>query len=528
MKTRVLNLGMITLMLIGLFEVQLHAQTNASSLHQAVIAGDLSTIRSLLEADSTLLESKDQDGNTPLIKACQTMQLAAANYLIDKGANVNAKGQKDVTPLLLIRKDKDESFDLIQRLIDKGADVNAKLSYTFRKWTVFCDLAYTSGNTKIAKLLIDHGADINVNDIEGTPLQMIICHYSPQKLELAKLLMERGVKLQEFSYGNTELHLAAIRGCTDMVPLLVKYGADVNALNDYKHTPLYYATKLNHPKTAEAFIAAGADQNAIVEKNFDKPPQLTASLSEGEAYLWCLGLDGYAIKTKNHFLAFNPAGIANIPEYSLANGCMNAEELKEQHATILVSHFPGDFVTMMLKSMPYAHYIVNAKPLTNNTESTIPPYHLAIAHDTFSLGGLKVHTIQAMRRANFMNGPGLGYLVETDGLKICYAGLHACKNDSLQMVKYRKEIDYLKPSAPIDIAILPIKGRHLDIDYEPYLYLIDQLSPKVIYLLSDELVNEEPKKCVKVLQVRNIPVNYPEGGIALGERFHYFREPVKK
>jgi ankyrin repeat protein len=525
---RLLILCIITLMLIGLFKVQLHAQTNASSLHDAVIAGDLSKIKSLLEADSTLLESKDKDGNTPLIKACQTMQVAAANYLIDKGANVNAKGQLDLTPLLIIRKDNDESFDLIQRLIEKGADVNAKMSYTFRNFTVFCDLIF-AGNVKVAKLLIDHGADINVNDIEGTPLQMIIFHYNPQKLEIAKLLIESGAKLQEFSYGNTELHLAAIKGCTDIIPLLVGYGANVNALNDYKHTPLYYATKLGHRKTAEALIAAGADQNAIIEKNFDKPTQLTASLREGEAYLWCLGNDGYAVKTKNHLLAFNPSGIANVSEVSLANGCINAEELKGQKTTILISHLPGFIISEMLKSMPNANYILSAKPSTNNNENNdVPPYHLAAAHDSFSIDGLQVHTIQAMQSYPFMSAPGLGYLVETDGLKIFYTGLHACKNDSLQMVKYRKEIDYLKPNGPIDIVILPIKGRHLDLDYEPYLYLIDQLSPKVIYLLSDELVNEEPKKCVKVLQVRNIPINYPEGGIAVGERFHYIREPIKK
>jgi len=127
-----------------------------------------------------------------------------------------------------------------------------------------------------------------------------------------------------------------------------------------------------------------------------------------------------------------------------------------------------------------------------------------------------------------MSGKGLGYLVETDGVKIFYSGLHACKNDSSQMIKYRKEIDYLKPHGPIDIAILPINGRHTSLEYEPYLYLIDNLSPKVIYLLSDELVNEEPKKCVKVLQARSVPVKYPEGGIAIGERFHYMCEPKKK
>lgn len=118
----------------------------------------------------------------------------------------------------------------------------------------------------------------------------------------------------------------------------------------------------------------------------------------------------------------------------------------------------------------------------------------------------------------------LGYLVEKDGLKIFYAGRHACKNDSSQMIMYQKGINYLKSHGPIDIVILPINGRHIDLDYEPYLYLLDVLSPKAIYLMSDELVYEEPKKCVNVIQKKGIPVKYPEGGIAYGERFRYKRD----
>jgi hypothetical protein len=123
----------------------------------------------------------------------------------------------------------------------------------------------------------------------------------------------------------------------------------------------------------------------------------------------------------------------------------------------------------------------------------------------------------------FVGGEGQGYLVEVDGVKVFHAGLHASRNDPTQMEQYRKQIDFLKPFGPIDIAILPIKGRHLNIAYEPYLYLLDQLSPKAIYLIGDDLATEEHKKCVEVLRARNVPVAYPEGGIAVGERFHYFK-----
>jgi len=82
----------------------------------------------------------------------------------------------------------------------------------------------------------------------------------------------------------------------------------------------------------------------------------------------------------------------------------------------------------------------------------------------------------------------------------------------------------MRNHCPIDITILPIKGRHINVAYEPYLYLLDQLSPKAVYLIGDDLVTEEHRKCLKVLRERNIPVAYPEGGIAVGERFHFLRE----
>ena len=123
----------------------------------------------------------------------------------------------------------------------------------------------------------------------------------------------------------------------------------------------------------------------------------------------------------------------------------------------------------------------------------------------------------------------MGYLVEADAVKIFHAGLHFSDNHSSNLAKFREEIDFLKPFGPIDIAILPIKGRHLEaLAYEPYLYLIDQLSPRAIYLIGEELVTEEHKKCVEVLRARHIPVFYPEGGIATGERFHFRRERTEQ
>ncbi len=522
----------ITVILAGMS--LLAAGLRAGEIHDAAAGGDLNKVKTLLEADPTLLESKDNNGDTSLGRACAASQAAVANFLIDRGANVNAGNKIGVTPLYGVIDHPREDFnvDLAERLLAKGADINAKLS-THRNWTIFSGIA-KMGNLKKARFLIDHGADINVNTLEGTPLQMAI--YQGPNEEMAKWLLENGARLQEFSFGNTELHLAAMRGSADLVPLLIRHGAGVNATNEYGHTPLYYAARHGHRKAADALITAGADKSAIVEANYGKSPQLTEALKEGEAYLWYMGggspCSSFAVKTKEHLLLFRPpVRINESPESGLANGHLASDELAGQRITVFAS---GMGLSRLAKRMPGADFILDSDPTAPRPsnlifvgdaapEGDIPPYRLAKPGEAFAVGGIGVHTT-AMRRY-FPGMEGFGYLVEADGVKVFHAGLHAAPNNSASQVeKYRKEIDALKAFGPIDIAILPITGRHITVAYEPYLYLMDQLSPKAIYLIGDDLVTEEHKKCVAVLKARNVPVFYPEGGIAIGERFHYVRE----
>ena len=132
--------------------------------------------------------------------------------------------------------------------------------------------------------------------------------------------------------------------------------------------------------------------------------------------------------------------------------------------------------------------------------SYIPRYKLASPNESFSLGDIQVHTIPAVGRVWF-GGEGLSYLVEVDGVKILHAGLHVPGKNTSDIEKYRKEIDFLKPFGPIDIVILPVNGNHVWwIDYESYFYLIDQLSPKSIYLIGDGSSKGEHKKCIEILK----------------------------
>ena len=64
---------------------------------------------------------------------------------------------------------------------------------------------------------------------------------------------------------NTPLHAAAYRGHTEVVELLIAYGANVNARDMRGWIPLHAAVDQGHVKTCERLIAKGADLNARIK-----------------------------------------------------------------------------------------------------------------------------------------------------------------------------------------------------------------------------------------------------------------------
>ncbi len=496
-------------------------------LFKAIINYNTDIVKKIIDSDPLLLESKDSVGNKPLITSCQFYREDILNYLIEKGADVNAKNSMGITPLFASIHPENTCFsheiNIFKKLIENGADIRTKLNYKYGELTIL-QAAVCNSLYDIVKLLISKGADIDAKGIKGTALQIAIIN---QDTLIAELLIKNGAKLQEFSYGNSELHLAAMNGCTKLIPLLLKYGIKVDQLNDYNHTPLYYASMHGHSETAESLIAAGANKNNISEENYTKSIQLDKKISDKEAFLWSLKGSGYVVKTKNHLLIFSPVIMHNWWDYynptmKLTNGYVNIDELKGQNITFLLSGINSNRDVMGLMNNFYS---IDAKYIHNSQNIYITEFVLderyVNANDTLIIDSMRIFVKKADLTNSMKTDKNLGYIIEIDGLKIYYASTLSSKNDSSQMILYKQEIDKLKSHGSIDFIILPIRNIDLDLDYESYLYLIDALCPKAIYLTSDELVNEEPKNCLKVLQSKDVPVFFPEGGVAYGQRFFF-------
>ena len=163
-----------------------------TNLKAAVHQGDLNDVKSILSKKPQLLNSVNDNGVSLLHVAAVNGYRNIAEFLIDKGAAVNARTLGYIggdTPLhCAATSHKQGCREVAELLIAKGAEINAKNYHgkTPLHW------AAMGGNKDIAELLIAKGADINTKNSYGTtPLESAI--YCKQK-ELADLLRQHGAR----------------------------------------------------------------------------------------------------------------------------------------------------------------------------------------------------------------------------------------------------------------------------------------------------------------------------------------------
>ena len=84
--------------------------------------GDLATVKKLLEKDPALLEARDDDeGVTPLAYAAGFGRIEVFEFLVARGANVNARDSRGLSALHLTVYT--GQLQALRFLLDKGADV---------------------------------------------------------------------------------------------------------------------------------------------------------------------------------------------------------------------------------------------------------------------------------------------------------------------------------------------------------------------------------------------------------------------
>lgn len=159
--------------------------------------------------------------------------------------NVHAGSETEV----LVKAAWNNNLVLVKNLLAQNVNVNAKNKYG----TTALMAAAQNGNDNLIKLLLKSGADVNVKNNHGRSALMLADYSSTETI---KVLLENKADVDSRNkYGATTLMLVASSydNYFEVVKLLIKYGANINAKDNEGKTAITYAME-NNPSNKKDII----------------------------------------------------------------------------------------------------------------------------------------------------------------------------------------------------------------------------------------------------------------------------------
>lgn len=209
-------------------------------------------------------------GSTPLIGATKYNHPDCVKRLLAHRANPNHQNQSGISALMLAAEQ--GHFECVELLVQAGADLelapSGELALVMNlcgQTPLFC--AAKQGQVKIVKYLLDRGANPRVQNHYGVSALWI----PSQKgmFEVVELLLNAGSDPDLAPFGQladelnitgwTPLYAAMKAREFDVVKLLLRRGANPNAVTKLGSTPFLLASEICDLDVIEACVEAGAD-----------------------------------------------------------------------------------------------------------------------------------------------------------------------------------------------------------------------------------------------------------------------------
>lgn len=187
-----------------------------------------------------------------LMEAISEGKAEEVKQLLENGTNANELSIVGATPLIHATWGK--NIKIVKLLVQHGADINLNTE----RFGSALNVAASVGAGGIAYLLIENGANLNAQDNEGkTPLMSAIYLSHP---DLAKMLIDNGADVNLKGDSDwTALIFAAMRGDVESVKNLIDARADVNSKTKDGETPLQRAAALEYKDIITILKKAGAE-----------------------------------------------------------------------------------------------------------------------------------------------------------------------------------------------------------------------------------------------------------------------------
>jgi ankyrin repeat protein len=224
-------------------------------LAKAADNNDLATVRRLLAAgaEPNVHDTEQEDRMTPLMHAAHAGSVPACDALLSRGAKIEIKDDNGFTALtyaamnqkrntfdLLLRRGASVKGipgerallyaagggerDMVLRLLKRGVNPNCRDTDEEMENETPLMRAAGNGDVALAKMLIRHGAKVNLQDKIGRTALAVAAICGDDAM--ARMLLDSGAKVNSgLLYGGTALTLAIRNGRVSMVRLLLKRGA---------------------------------------------------------------------------------------------------------------------------------------------------------------------------------------------------------------------------------------------------------------------------------------------------------------
>jgi ankyrin repeat protein len=128
------------------------------------------------------INEKDNEEQTALFEAIKARRTDLVEFLLSKGADIEAKNKWGETPLAVCAGRNPEYSDVVELLLNKGANMEVKN----RSGETLLWAASMGRDPTIAKLLIKHGAKTDIQDKAGNAFKEYL--KKNNRLEILELI----------------------------------------------------------------------------------------------------------------------------------------------------------------------------------------------------------------------------------------------------------------------------------------------------------------------------------------------------
>ncbi|KAI0506304.1 ankyrin repeat-containing domain protein [Xylaria bambusicola] len=226
-------------------------KTARSALHIVCALGNIDAdLRPVLETLDP--NACDSDGVTPLhaLAASRNPDIAAADWLISLGADINLSDKHHVSPLLASLREK--NYQMAEYLLSKGARANCETSNGILPGLIAAgqescppQLVEVGFEQFRSRVLLAQGSKTAKTRRRATPLHLAVLlapvhprhsTIKPQRSNITSLLLQNHANPHDVSYnGFTPIHIAVIRDSTTILRQLL--GASGSSIGKSRYLP---------------------------------------------------------------------------------------------------------------------------------------------------------------------------------------------------------------------------------------------------------------------------------------------------